>query len=319
MNVFVTGGSGFIGSHVCQKLSEKHKVITLIRDMPPRQGSWRRWLDEALAQTAIVVGDVLNESLLRRILADYQITTVVHCAAQAIVSTAQEDPLSTFQVNVQGTANLLEACRAVPVQTLYVVSTDKVYGAKTEASEGDPLVSTGIYETSKVCEDMIAQAYARIYGLPIVIGRACNTYGYDLANRIVPNTIRTCMKGESPIIYQGEEAKRQYIYVKDHADAISFLLSKSPKLRSDFPISLRYPQIFNIGTSDILNQTEVVTEICKHYPNAEISIKLRPKPLVELDSQWVNSSRLESYGWCPMYHFADGIDETIKMFEKHGD
>jgi len=308
MNVFVSGGSGFIGSHVCQEFSQEHKIVTLVRDLFPTESPWGKWLSKALSRTTIVLGDMLNLKTLNRIVADYGINTVIHCAAQAIVSTAQKDPVSTFETNVQGTVNLLEACRRCDVQTVYVVSTDKVYGERLRADELDPLVSTGIYETSKVAEDLAAQAYARTYGLKIIIGRACNTYGFDLAKRIIPNTIRNCFKGEPPVIYEGENTVRQYMYVSDHVKAMLHLISRTHE---------EYPAIFNVGTEDILTQEQVVKRICNYYPLTPRVVK-REKPLKEIGSQSLDWTKLKETGWQPKYTFADGIEETTLKYDEYG-
>ena len=309
MNCFVTGGSGFIGSHLCEELSQEHKVVTLVRDLFPTDTLWGKWLSKALNRTTIVLGDILNLKTLNRIVADYEINTVIHCAAQAIVSTAQKDPVSTFQINVEGTVNLLEACRQLDVPTIYVQSTDKVYGNRMDAEESHPLVSTGIYETSKALEDLAAQAYAETYGLNVIIGRACNTFGFDMAKRIISNTIRSCIKGKPPIIYQGEETLRQYIYVTDLISAILHL--------TDTPKEKGKASIFNIGTDDVLTQEEVVQRICRYFPLTPRLVK-REEPLKEISRQSLNWTRLRETGWKPQYTFEDGIKLTIENFQKYG-
>jgi CDP-glucose 4,6-dehydratase len=310
VNVFCTGGSGFIGSHLCQKLSEKNQVVTIVRDLFPTQTPWGKWLSEALNRTQIVLGDILNIQTVKRLMAEYDIDTVTHFAAQAIVKTAQKDPSGTFQTNVQGTVTLLEACRQLGIPTIYVQSTDKVYGERMDAIETDPLVSTGPYETSKACADLTAQSFMETYGMNIIIGRPCNTYGYDMAKRIIPNTIKACLNGEPPIIfesekYEGEKTIRQYIYVEDLVDAIQFLIAKAQK------------GIYNIGTDDILTQEEVVKNICKYFPLTPRLMK-RDKPIKEIQKQTVNWSKLENLGWQPKHTFDEAIQKTIGRFTKYG-
>jgi CDP-glucose 4,6-dehydratase len=304
MNVLVTGGTGFIGSHLCNALDTENKVVILVRDIH-RDTAWESWLTEALKKTTLVLGDLLNINTVRRTLADYEINTVYHLAAQAIVATAQRDPASTFQINVQGTVNLLEACRQLDIPSIYIQSTDKVYGNRMNAQESDPLVSTGIYETSKVLQDFTAQSYAETYGLNIIIGRACNVYGFDMAKRIIPNTIRSCIRGEPPIIYEAEETLRQYIYATDLTRAIHHL------------IGTRKNGIFNIGTEVLLTQEEVVRRICRYFPLTPRLVK-REKPLKEISRQSLNWTRLKETGWIPEYTFEDGIEETIHKFEQYG-
>lgn len=302
MNVLVTGATGFIGSHLCNRLNkQQNRVVVLVRDILP--SPWSNWLSNALEGCTFVKGDILNPKLLRRIIAEYHIENVFHLAAQSLVSTALKDPTTTFEVNVMATVHLLEACRQLDMEKIYVMSTDKIYGNRMGSKENDPLISTGIYETSKSCQDLVAQAFLKTYGLHTVIGRSCNAYGYDLSPRIVPNTIRACMRGESPIIYEGEKTVRQYIYVEDLCEVIIHLMKHSP-----------YRGAYNIATNDILTQEQVVKTICRFFPVSPRYIK-REKPIHEIQSQSMICSNFE---WKPRYSFEEGIKETIKPFERFG-
>lgn len=302
MNVLVTGATGFIGSHLCNRMDkQRNRVVILVRDILP--SPWSTWLSDALEGCTVVKGSILNAKLLRRVLAEYDIEHVFHLAAQALVSTALKDPTTTFEANVMGTVHLLEACRQLDVERIYVMSTDKIYGNRMEAKENDPLISTGIYETSKSCQDLVAQAFLKTYDPHIVIGRSCNAYGYDLSPRIVPNTIRACMLGESPVIYEGEETLRQYIYVEDLCEAILHLMKHSP-----------YRGVYNIATNDILTQEQVVKTICRFFPVSPRYVK-REKPIHEIKSQ---SMICSEFGWKAHYNFEEGIKETIEAFKKYG-
>lgn len=303
MNILVTGGTGFIGSHFVAELKKRYNIVILMRDLS--SALWTKWLNEALHGCTIVQGDLLNQNVLRRILAEYNINLSVHFAAQAIVSSALKDPFGTFQTNVIGTVNLLEACRQTDIEKIYVQSTDKVYGERMNAKEEDLLVSTGIYETSKSCQDLVTQAFAETYGLKIIIGRACNTYGYDLAKRIIPNTVKSCLRGEPPIIFQGEHTLRQYIYMEDLVDAIVHLTTKEAN------------GIYNIATDDILTQEQVVKKICNYFPLTPKLVK-RDRPLKEIQKQSVNWNKLQSLGWKPKFTFEEGIKQTIERFNKYG-
>lgn len=301
MSVLVTGGTGFIGSHLVKALSEKRKVVVLVRDVVPS-----RWLDEVLEKCVRVRGDVLDQNLLRRILAEYKVEEVVHCAAQAIVSTALKDPFGTFQANVQGTVSVLEACRQADTPRVYVQSTDKVYGERMDAKEEDPLVSTGVYETSKAAQDFIAQAYMNAYDMKITIGRPCNVYGYDQASRIVSNTVRAGLKDEAPIIYEGEQTVREYVYVEDLVLAITFLMHHATS------------GIFNIGSDDVLTQEQVVRKIWEYFLLPPPRVVKRERPLKEIQRQTISWNKLKALGWKPQYTFEDGIAETIERYGRYG-
>lgn len=298
MNIFVTGSTGFIGSHAINELKKEHKIVILTRDV-----FWNKWLKEVCQGCTRVNGDILNFRLLKRVLNQYEIDQVYHFAAHAVVKTAYRDPITCFSTNVMGTVNILEACREVDVDKILVMSTDKIYGNKMEAETTSPLVPTEPYGTSKVCQDMIAQTFLKTYGMHILVPRACNAYGYDLSNRIVPNTIRACLKGENPIIFEGEETKRQYIYVMDLCEAIVHLMKHAS-----------YKGVYNIATDDVLTQEEVVKTICQFFPVSPRYVE-REKPLREIKSQ---SMVCSGFGWKPQYSFKEGIEETIEQFRKYG-
>jgi len=302
MRIFVTGGSGFIGSHLVNELKNENEVVVLVRDRPSGTSPWGKWVIEVLNGCSLVFGDVLNARLLRRVLAEYHVEHVYHLAAQALVSTALKDPFGTFQTNVVGTVNILESSRLVGVDKVLVMSTDKVYGNKMEAIEKDPLVSTGIYETSKCCQDLVAQAFRDVYDMHIVISRSCNCYGFDLAPRIVSNTIRACLRGESPIIFEEEKTLRQYIYVEDLCNALIHLM-RHP-----------YQGIYNIATPDILNQEQVVKTILKLFPYLKPKYVKRGAPK-EIHSQ---SMICSDFGWKPRYSFGEGVKIAIEVFKRYG-
>lgn len=302
MRVFVTGGSGFIGSHLVNELKNENEVVVLIRDRPSGTSPWGKWVVKVLNGCCLVFGDVLNARLLRRVLAEYRVEYVYHLAAQAVVSTALKDPFGTFQTNVLGTLSILEACRQVGVDKVLVMSTDKVYGNRMNSVEIDRLVSTGIYETSKACQDLVAQAFNHAYASNVLIARACNCYGFDFSPRIVSNTIRACLRGESPVIFEGERSLRQYIYVEDLCNALIHLMRHAPR------------GIYNIATPDIFNQEQVVKTILKLFPDLKPQYMKREAPK-EIHSQ---SMVCSNFGWKPRHTFGEGIKETIKSFRKYG-
>jgi nucleoside-diphosphate-sugar epimerase len=303
LRIFVSGGTGFVGSHVAKRLiSDGHEVVVLVRDVLP--SPWANWLNEALKGTVYVRGDVLDFTAVKRVLAEYEIEWCMHLAAQAVVRKAMADPLNTFNVNIIGTVNVLEACRQLNTPKVLIMNTDKIFGERLNVEAEDPVVAGGVYETSKACACLIAESYRQTYGMKIVTPQVCNIYGYDLSPRIIPNTIISCLKNEPPIIFEGEKTLRQYIYVEDVCEALLHLMSGNHVGR------------FNICGNDILTQEEVVQTIVKNFfPHLKPKYVKREKLVKEIQQQSLKPS---NFGWRPKYKFMDGIRETIEKFKKYG-
>jgi nucleoside-diphosphate-sugar epimerase len=305
LKILVTGATGFIGTHLAKRLvCDGHEVVVLVRDVLP--SPWSNWLNMALKGTVQVRGDILDFDILRRVVSDYECEAIFHLAAQAVVRKATADPSTTVQTNVLGTLNVLEAARQLDVPFTYIMSTDKVYFEGMDKTEEDALQAGEIYGTSKAMADLLAQSYAKTYGLKIAIGRGSNCYGYDLSPRIVSNTIRSCLKGESPTIYKGEETLRQYIYVEDMVRAIMHLAEN------------RLTGVFNIATDDILTQEQAVLKILENFPAIKPKYVKREKPIKEIQRQSMNWEKLQNTGWTPKYTFEEGIKETIAKFKRYG-
>ncbi len=301
MRILITGASGLIGSHLAKKLSaDGNLVVVLYRDMVPSI-----WLEEALEKCVKVRGDIRELNLLKRIINEYGVEHVYHLAGETIVSRAYRDPINTFETNLIGAVNSLESCRQLNVERVLIQSTDKVYGDRMYAHEEDSLVPLEPYNTSKICQDYLARSYMEAYGLKISVPRCCNVYGYDKASRIVPNTIKSALRGESPVLFAGEEkTARQYIHVDDACNALIFLMSKG----WDGPI--------NVGTDDVLTQAQVIKGICKHFKIRERLVE-RQRPLKQILQQSIDWSKIKKLGWRPKLRFDDGVGVTIKAFKRY--
>src|SRR5207302_2422806 len=162
--VLVTGATGLVGSWLVRRLAEAGAdVVCLVRDWVPQSELVR---SKTLDRVKVVRGDVRDREVLERTIGEYETGTVIHLAAQTIVSIANRNPISTFESNIQGTWNVLEACRRSPqVKTIVLASSDKAYGDQKTLpySESTPLAGQHPYDVSKSCADLIAQAYAVSY------------------------------------------------------------------------------------------------------------------------------------------------------------
>ena len=198
--VFVTGCAGLLGSWLTAELvAQGADVIGLIRDEVTQSPLVR---SGTINQITIARGDICDYLAMERVIAEYEIDTVFHLAAQTQVGIANRAPMSTFESNIKGTWTLLEAARRNPtIKRVLVASSDKAYGEHTELPyrEEAPLQGQYPYDVSKSCADLIARSYAHTYSLPVAVTRCANLYGGgDLNwNRIVPGTIRSVLRGRT--------------------------------------------------------------------------------------------------------------------------
>ena len=309
----VTGATGLIGGWIVRRLLEKNAtVVCLVRDDVPHAEIVRsRDIDRVVR----VRGDVRDEDLLERVLAEYEVQTVVHLAAQTIVGTANRHPSATFEANIQGTWNLLEACRRNGrIAQILIASSDKAYGAHDVLPyrEDAPLQGRHVYDVSKSCADLIAQAYAQSYDLPIGITRCGNFYGGgDLNwNRIVPGTIRSILHGEAPVVRSDGLFVRDYLYVEDGVDAYFTLaekLAENPTLRG---------RAFNFSDESPHTVLSLVERICV-LMNSDLRPEVQGIASNEIREQYLDASRARAeLGWRAQHDLDAGLQKTIAWYRE---
>jgi CDP-glucose 4,6-dehydratase len=312
-SVFVTGGTGLLGSWLVKQLIEAgSNVVCLVRDWVPQSELVR---SRRIEQIKTVRGDIIDRDLLERTLGEYEVETVFHVAAQAIVGIANRNPISTFTTNIQGTWSLLEACRRSPkVSSIVVASSDKAYGDQEHLpyNETMPLQGRHPYDVSKSCADMIAQTYAVSYDLPVAITRCGNFYGGgDLNwNRVVPGTIRSVIRGERPVVRSDGNFVRDYFYIEDGAAAYMLL---AERLASD--AALR-GQAFNFSNESQVSVLELVELIL-----LKMKSSLRPEVLNqasnEIRHQYLSAERARSVlEWRPQFTLESGLDRTLAWYRE---
>lgn len=221
--VLVTGATGLVGSWLCHRLlSEGADVVALVAETDARSEFARAGLDRSVT---VVPGVLEDPGSIDRVVLGHTVDTVFHLGAQTIVGTARRDPVGTFEANIRGTYLLLDACRRSEgqVERIVVASSDKAYGTSDDLpyTEGQPLAGIQPYEVSKSCTDLLAQSYAGVYGLPVAVARCGNIYGGGDLNwsRIVPGTLRSLLRAETPVIRSDGTMIRDYLHVDDVVDA----------------------------------------------------------------------------------------------------
>lgn len=313
-STLVTGATGLIGGWLVRQLVEAGAdVVCLVRDWVPQCELARGGL---LEQVKVVRGDVRDQALLERALGEYEVSAVIHLAAQSIVKVANEDPAGALDANVRGTWALLEACRRRPgVRALVLASTDKVYGEVEQLPyrEEMPFLARYPHDVSKACAELVAMGYAATYGLPVAMTRLPNVYGGGDLNwsRIIPGTIRAALLGNAPEITSDGQFIRDYLYVEDAA-AIHLLLAQrlaeEPELAG---------QAFNVSNETHLTVLELVGRILA-LMGSDLQPRVLNRAKHEIKDQYLDASKARRLlGWQPLYSMDDGLALTIDWYRSY--
>jgi CDP-glucose 4,6-dehydratase len=310
----VTGGTGLVGGWLVKQLLEDGAdVVCLVRDWVPQSNLI---LSRTTDRVKVVRGDVCDQAVVERALGEYEIDTVLHLAAQAIVGIGNRNPLSTFETNIRGTWIVLEACRRSPsVKQIVIASSDKAYGYHEQLpyDEDAPLRGRHPYDVSKSCADLIAQAYAATFGLPVAITRCGNFYGGgDLNwNRIVPGTIRSVLRGERPVIRSGGDLLREYLFVEN---AVSAYMTLAEALAGRRELAGR---AFNFGHNRPWTVLELVEQILTICGRTDLRPDVRNEAANEIQNQYLDPTRARTeLGWEPRYTLEEGLEKTIAWYRE---
>lgn len=308
-NVLVTGGNGFIGSHMVKRLAEiGYNVIVPFIEIDKSSFFHRNNLHK---KTIFLLCDLRNADKTYNLIKKQKIDFIFHLAAQSIVEEALENPAITFETNIMGTVNVLEAARKLGnVSGILVSSSDKAYGKAVLVKETDPLGGDHPYETSKASADLIARTYVKTFGLPVIVTRFGNVYGEGDLNfsRIVPDTMRSIITKKPLIIRSNGKFVRDYVYVEDVVDACLKLARNMKRLPKE---------AFNISSYENLSVIELVNSIGKIL-NVEIAYKIINTALNEIPKQSVVFSKIrKKLGWKPKYRLASIIPKVFIWYKKY--
>lgn len=311
---FVTGGTGLLGSDLIKKLiSSGADVVCLFRDWIPNSELIK---SKSANKINIVSGDITDRYILERTISEYEIDTIIHLAAQTIVTTANIDPIPTFETNIKGTWNLLDVCRNNKnVKQIIIASSDKAYGNQNvfPYREDTSLQGRYPYDVSKSCADLISQSYAKTYQTPLAITRCGNFYGGgDLHwNRIVPGTIRSIIKNQNPIIRSDGNYIRDYFYVEDGSLAYMHLAESLAKNRDLIGES------FNFSTSQRISVLEMVNLILEKM-NSNLTPIIKGEANNEIRVQTLDSNKARNLlGWKPRFTLDESLEKTINWYERY--
>ncbi|AMB88977.1 MULTISPECIES: GDP-mannose 4,6-dehydratase [Bacillus] len=311
-NVFVTGCTGLLGSYLVKELIDQGANVTgLVRDQVPRSNLYQ---GSQFEKMNVVQGALEDMQTIERALGEYEIDTVFHLAAQAIVGVANRHPVSTFEANILGTWNVLEACRRQPlIKRVIVASSDKAYGDQEQLpyDEDMPLNGKHPYDVSKSCADLISHTYYNTYGLPVCITRCGNLYGGgDLNfNRIIPQTIQLVLEGKAPEIRSDGTFIRDYFYIEDAVKAYLLLAEKMEEKGLA-------GEAFNFSNEIQLTVLELVDKILKAM-SSELKPRILNQGTHEIKHQYLSAEKARKLlDWKPDYSIDEGLEKTIEWYRE---
>ena len=305
-NIFVTGGTGFIGSHLVERLvSQGANVIVPYQSLDPKSYFKIQNLD---TKVILTVCDLKNFKRVLAIVCRYEIDYIFHLGAVAIVTTTYHNPLEAFETNILGTVNVLEAARQyAKISGILVTSSDKAYGKIPRASEKNPVGGDHPYETSKAAADLVARSYHRTYKLPVVVTRFGNVYGEgDLHfNRLVPGICEALVNNKTLDVRSNGKYVRDYLYVEDVVDGYLFLLSKIDSIKGE---------AFNFSSNDNLSVLDVIKTAEKSL-GQKIKYVIKNNEKNEIPYQHLDDSKIRKLGWISKHSLKTSLPSVLEWYK----
>jgi dTDP-glucose 4,6-dehydratase len=320
--ILITGGAGFIGSHVIRLFVNKYPDYTIVNlDALTYAGNLENLRDiENAPNYSFVKGDITDETFINQLFVDHSFDAVIHLAAESHVDRSILDPLSFVKTNVIGTAVLLNAAKKswtnMEDKLFYHVSTDEVYGSLGETgffTEETPYDPRSPYSASKASSDHLVSAYYHTYGLPMVISNCSNNYGsHQFPEKLLPLMINNIVHSKPLPVYGKGENVRDWLWVNDHARAIDIIFHQG-----------KLGETYNIGGFNEWKNIDIVYLLCsimdKKLGRADgESAKLITyvKDRAGHDMRYaIDATKLnKELGWEPSLQFEEGMDKTIDWY-----
>jgi len=303
-NVLVTGGAGFIGSHLVDKLIEEGHNVSILDNLSSGK-------EENINPKAKFYKMDIQDPEIIDIFDKEKFDTVFHLAAQAIVDTAYENPLETIKTNIIGTANILEICRKRNnISSIIIVSSDKAYGKAKELpyKESSPLSGDHPYDFSKSATDLLAQTYYKTYNMPIAITRFSNTFGPRDPNlsRIIPGIFESIIENKELQVRSNGKLVREYTNVKDIVDGCIKLSENIEKVKGE---------AFNFGSNNIFNVVNLIKKV-EEILNVKVNYKILNIANNEIPEQYLDYTKASHLlNWKPETNFEQEIKESFAWYQ----
>lgn len=298
--ILVSGGTGFIGSHLVNELIKKKAHVVVVDIVITHLSVFAQ--SNLHSKVALELIDIRNREKIFTLFEKYAPSYVFHLAAEPIVQAAYQNPYSTFQTNIMGTINILEAARKLhTIKGVIVASSDKAYGKTKEAyNEDSPLKGDHPYDVSKSCTDLIAQTYYKTYGLPVVVTRFGNVYGEGDFHfgRIIPDICKSIINKNTLEIRSDGTYVRDYLYVKDVVNGYLFLLNNINKVKG---------QAYNFSSQDTLSVLDLIKK-AEIILQQKVPYKIFNTAINEIPYQHLNDTKIRKLGWGNTYT----LEKTLK-------
>ncbi len=336
MNLLVTGGAGFIGSHFVlrhvapnqnkfgsgQAQFPKDNVVVLDK---LTYAADKAFLGPVLKKITFVEGDIVDQELVSELVKKHGIDTIVNFAAESHVDNSIKDVSPFLHTNVLGVQSLIEVCRAHPQVRLLHISTDEVYGDIGDDDRprnvGDPLLPSSPYAASKAAAEMLLMAAMRTYKIKVCISRCTNNFGpHQALEKFIPTITRHALKDEPIPVYAEGKNKRDWLYVTDHCDALELILRTEWAFWDPDVPGVHASQrkgsghLFNISADNEKENIAVAKMILNILKKPESLIKfVEDRP----GHDWryaLDSSAIRKLGWSPKVSFTEGLQKTIAWY-----
>jgi dTDP-glucose 4,6-dehydratase len=327
-NILITGGAGFIGSNFIFYFLKTHPTYNLITlDKLTYAGSLNNLKEVSKNKKhTFVLGDICDEGFVKDLFESYNITSVIHFAAESHVDNSIQAPNSFIKTNIEGTFILLEAAKnywkrlddSVGKFRFYHISTDEVYGSLGREgyfTEKSPYAPNSPYSASKASSDFLVRSYYKTYGLNVVTSQCSNNYGpHQHDEKLIPTVIRKALAGEAIPIYGDGKNVRDWIYVLDHCKAIDKVFHHGNS-----------GEAYIIGSHNELSNIQIAQKICSILDELEPKTKGKYEEQITFvqdrlghDKRYaVDSSKIiKELVWKPKQDFEEGLKKTIKWYLK---